>query len=188
MQPCDFFDQTTACRRTLYHSTSIGFGSGFGGAPARSERWGKTSGGEQELTVDCRSLLAAAKRQLALPSGGRRPRRSSARVQRWLQGFSSTLGRQLFLAKKLAILHSCRASRRVRDCTVRKNRRPAEAAPDLALWQPGTGLRPKPTDGERVTLAVMQVLLGYTSESPLYQPCPRSPTAPVPASCSASLL
>jgi len=37
--------------------------------------------------------------------------------------------------------------------------------PDLAPWRPATGLRPRLTDAELVTLAVMQALLGYTSES-----------------------
>ncbi len=37
--------------------------------------------------------------------------------------------------------------------------------PDLAPWRPKTGLQPRLTDAELVTLAVMQALLGYTSES-----------------------
>jgi hypothetical protein len=37
--------------------------------------------------------------------------------------------------------------------------------PDLAPWRPEIGLHPKLTDAELVTLAVMQALLGYTSES-----------------------
>jgi hypothetical protein len=37
--------------------------------------------------------------------------------------------------------------------------------PDLAPWRPETGLQPRLTDAELVTLAVMQALLGYTSES-----------------------
>jgi hypothetical protein len=37
--------------------------------------------------------------------------------------------------------------------------------PDLAPWRPAIGLRPQLTDAELVTLAVMQALLGYTSES-----------------------
>jgi hypothetical protein len=37
--------------------------------------------------------------------------------------------------------------------------------PDLAPWRPAIGLQPKLTDAELVTLAVMQALLGYTSES-----------------------
>jgi hypothetical protein len=37
--------------------------------------------------------------------------------------------------------------------------------PDLAPWRPKVGLRPRLTDAELVTLAVMQALLGYTSES-----------------------
>ena len=37
--------------------------------------------------------------------------------------------------------------------------------PDLAPWRPKAGLQPRLTDAELVTLAVMQALLGYTSES-----------------------
>lgn len=37
--------------------------------------------------------------------------------------------------------------------------------PDLAPWRPEIGLQPQLTDAELVTLAVMQALLGYTSES-----------------------
>jgi Transposase DDE domain len=37
--------------------------------------------------------------------------------------------------------------------------------PDLAPWRPEVGLQPRLTDAELVTLAVMQALLGYTSES-----------------------
>ena len=38
-------------------------------------------------------------------------------------------------------------------------------APHLAPWRPKTGIEPRLTDAELVTLAVMQALLGYTSES-----------------------
>src|SRR2546430_14389673 len=38
-------------------------------------------------------------------------------------------------------------------------------APDLAPWRPRIGIAPKLTDAELVTLAVMQALLGFTSES-----------------------
>jgi len=38
-------------------------------------------------------------------------------------------------------------------------------APDLAPWRPRVGIAPKLTDAELVTLAVMQALLGFTSES-----------------------
>jgi hypothetical protein len=38
-------------------------------------------------------------------------------------------------------------------------------APDLAPWRPRVGITPKLTDAELVTLAVMQALLGYTSEA-----------------------
>jgi hypothetical protein len=37
--------------------------------------------------------------------------------------------------------------------------------PDLAPWRPVTGLQPRLTDAELVTLAVMQALLGYPSEA-----------------------
>ncbi len=38
-------------------------------------------------------------------------------------------------------------------------------APDLAPWRPRVGIGPKLSDAELVTLAVMQALLGFTSES-----------------------
>lgn len=38
-------------------------------------------------------------------------------------------------------------------------------APDVAPWRPRVGIAPKLTDAELVTLAVMQALLGFTSES-----------------------
>jgi hypothetical protein len=38
-------------------------------------------------------------------------------------------------------------------------------APHLAPWRPKVGLRPRLTDAELVTLAVMQALLGFTSEA-----------------------
>jgi hypothetical protein len=40
-----------------------------------------------------------------------------------------------------------------------------KAAPHLAPWRPRVGLRPVLTDAELVTLAVMQALLGFTSEA-----------------------
>ena len=40
-----------------------------------------------------------------------------------------------------------------------------KASPDLAPWRPGVGFAPKLTDAELVTLAVLQALRGYTSES-----------------------
>ncbi|MGW4063688.1 IS982 family transposase [Amycolatopsis sp. NPDC004747] len=39
------------------------------------------------------------------------------------------------------------------------------AAPDLAPWRPKIGIKPRLTDAELVTLAVMQALLGFTSEA-----------------------
>jgi Transposase DDE domain len=38
-------------------------------------------------------------------------------------------------------------------------------APQLAPWRPAVGIAPKLTDAELVTLAVMQALLGYSSEA-----------------------
>jgi hypothetical protein len=38
-------------------------------------------------------------------------------------------------------------------------------SPNLAPWRPRVGIAPKLTDAELVTLAVLQALLGYTSES-----------------------
>ncbi|MEU4806310.1 IS982 family transposase [Actinosynnema sp. NPDC023587] len=40
-----------------------------------------------------------------------------------------------------------------------------KAAPHLAPWRPRVGIAPKLTDAELVTLAVMQALLGFTSEA-----------------------
>jgi DDE family transposase len=40
-----------------------------------------------------------------------------------------------------------------------------KAAPDLAPWRPTIGITPKLTDAELVTLAVIQALRGFTSES-----------------------
>jgi hypothetical protein len=40
-----------------------------------------------------------------------------------------------------------------------------QAAPDLAPWRPAIGITPKLTDAELVTLAVIQALRGFTSES-----------------------
>jgi Transposase DDE domain len=40
-----------------------------------------------------------------------------------------------------------------------------KASPYLARWRPAVGIAPKLTDAELVTLAVLQALLGFTSES-----------------------
>jgi hypothetical protein len=40
-----------------------------------------------------------------------------------------------------------------------------KAAPQLAPWRPPVGIAPKLSDAELVTLAVMQALLGFTSEA-----------------------
>ena len=41
-----------------------------------------------------------------------------------------------------------------------------KGSPQLAPCRPGTGIDPKLSDAELVTLAVMQALLGFTSEAP----------------------
>jgi hypothetical protein len=41
-----------------------------------------------------------------------------------------------------------------------------QQAPQLAPWRPRVGIPPKLSDAELVTLAVMQALLGFTSEAP----------------------
>ena len=38
-------------------------------------------------------------------------------------------------------------------------------SPQLAPWRPATGITPRLSDAELVTLAVMQALLGFTSEA-----------------------
>ncbi|MFI5689579.1 IS982 family transposase, partial [Streptomyces sp. NPDC051636] len=40
-----------------------------------------------------------------------------------------------------------------------------KAAPHLGPWRAKVGIAPKPSDAELVTLAVMQALLGLTSEA-----------------------
>jgi Transposase DDE domain len=40
-----------------------------------------------------------------------------------------------------------------------------QTAPDLAPWRPAVGIAPKLTDAELLTLAVMQALLGFTSDA-----------------------
>jgi hypothetical protein len=40
-----------------------------------------------------------------------------------------------------------------------------KASPHLAPWRPTVGITPKLTDAELVTLAVMQAMLGFTSEA-----------------------
>src|SRR5215211_2131270 len=40
-----------------------------------------------------------------------------------------------------------------------------QQAPQLAPWRPTVGIAPKLSDAELVTLAVMQALLGFTSEA-----------------------
>ncbi|MEV6862756.1 hypothetical protein AB0M44_17375 [Streptosporangium subroseum] len=40
-----------------------------------------------------------------------------------------------------------------------------KASPDLGPWRPRIGLVPKLSDAELVALAMMQVLLGFTSEA-----------------------
>ena len=40
-----------------------------------------------------------------------------------------------------------------------------QQAPQLVPWRPSVGIPPKLSDAELVTLAVMQALLGFTSEA-----------------------
>ena len=40
-----------------------------------------------------------------------------------------------------------------------------KASPDRAPWRPKVGIAPKISDAELITLAVMQALLGHTSEA-----------------------
>jgi hypothetical protein len=40
-----------------------------------------------------------------------------------------------------------------------------KASPERAPWRPQTGIAPKISDAELITLAVMQALLGHTSEA-----------------------
>ena len=40
-----------------------------------------------------------------------------------------------------------------------------QQAPELAPWRPAVGIAPKLSDAELVTLAVMQALLGFSSEA-----------------------
>jgi hypothetical protein len=39
------------------------------------------------------------------------------------------------------------------------------ASPHLAPWRPAIGIAPQPTDAELATLAMMQAMLGFTSEA-----------------------
>jgi hypothetical protein len=54
-----------------------------------------------------------------------------------------------------------------------------KASPYLARWWPAVGITPKLSDAELVTLAVMQALLGFTSESRVAASRPRPSWAPV---------
>lgn len=40
-----------------------------------------------------------------------------------------------------------------------------KGSPQLAPWRPAVGIAPKLTDAELVTLAMMQAMLGFTSEA-----------------------
>src|ERR1017187_3563652 len=55
-------------------------------------------------------------------------------------------------------------------------------SPQLARWRPAVGIDPALSDAELVTLAVMQALLGYTSEGRWARVDPRTspPSVPVP--------
>ena len=52
-----------------------------------------------------------------------------------------------------------------RDRTVREDRRPAEGLAAVGTGPPRAGITPKLSDAELVTLAVMQALLGFTTEA-----------------------
>ena len=47
-----------------------------------------------------------------------------------------------------------------------------KAAPERAPWRPAVGIAPRISDAELVTLAVMQALLGFTSEARWLRLCP----------------
>ena len=57
-----------------------------------------------------------------------------------------------------------------------------KAAPQLAPWRPAVGIAPKLSDAELVTLAVMQALLGFTSEARWLRHASRHLRPPVPLS------
>jgi hypothetical protein len=61
-----------------------------------------------------------------------------------------------------------------------------KTSPELRRWRPAVGITPKLSDAELLTVAVMQALLGYTSEARwlryartglrhLFPTCPASP-------------
>ena len=58
--------------------------------------------------------------------------------------------------------------------------------PERAPWRPRVGIAPKLADAELVTLAVMQALLGFTSEARWLRFAARSSAAPVPVPAAAA--
>ena len=46
-----------------------------------------------------------------------------------------------------------------------------KVSPQLAPWRPAAGIAPKLGDTELVTLAMMQAMLGFTSEARWLRPC-----------------
>ena len=61
-------------------------------------------------------------------------------------------------------------------------------SPQLAPYRPETGIDPKLSDAELVTLAVMQALLGFTSEARWLRHARAHLTAPVPLPATAARL
>ncbi len=61
-----------------------------------------------------------------------------------------------------------------------------KASPDRAPWRPRVGIAPKISDAELITLAVMQALLGYTSEARWLRYARSHLRASVPATCPSS--
>ena len=61
-----------------------------------------------------------------------------------------------------------------------------KALPQLAPWRPAVGIAPKLTDAELVTLAVMQALLGFTSEARWLRYARPPPAATCSPTCPSS--
>ena len=73
-----------------------------------------------------------------------------------------------------------RRSGHPRDRTLRAVDDLLKANPDRVPWRPPVGIAPRISDAELVTLAVMQALLGFTSEARWLRLRPRSPAAMFP--------
>jgi hypothetical protein len=89
--------------------------------------------------------------------GGRRMVRGAGRR------FCGT--RRRFRRSRRRCTYVCRRRRSRRTALYVRSDDLLKQYPDLAPWRPKTGLQPRLTDAELVTLAAMQALLGYTSES-----------------------